>query len=104
MASAGRTNEQTHRPTADGDKDLVKYADIDATFYFSRTISTYADDKITLPDEEHSGYANHGIGANDVVAPGLAYPFCRRGPLGAAGLRPSVCRHFNQIKTIYLLR
>ncbi len=66
----------------------MKYADIGATFYFSRTRSTYADDKITLQDEDHSGYANHGIGTDDVVAPGLAYPFCGRGLLGAAGLAP----------------
>ena len=38
----------------DGDKDLVKYADIGATYYFNRNMSTYVDYKINLLDEDDS--------------------------------------------------
>ncbi|TLI87740.1 hypothetical protein FEK46_23135, partial [Escherichia sp. E4736] len=30
----------------DGDKDLVKYADVGATYYFNKNMSTYVDYKI----------------------------------------------------------
>ncbi|MCS4269589.1 MULTISPECIES: porin OmpC [Raoultella] len=59
----------------DGDKDLVKYADIGATYYFNRNMSTYVDYKINLLDEDDSFYANNGIGTDDVVALGLVYQF-----------------------------
>ncbi|HHL2823968.1 TPA: porin OmpC [Citrobacter murliniae] len=59
----------------DGDKDLVKYADIGATYYFNKNMSTYVDYKINLLDEDDSFYANNGITTDDVVALGLVYQF-----------------------------
>ena len=59
----------------DGDKDLVKYADIGATYYFNRNMSTYVDYKINLLDEDDSFYSNNGISTDDVVALGLVYQF-----------------------------
>ncbi|HEI8401648.1 TPA: porin OmpC [Citrobacter freundii] len=38
----------------DGDKDLVKYADVGATYYFNKNFSTYVDYKINLLDEDDS--------------------------------------------------
>ena len=59
----------------DGDKDLVKYADVGATYYFNKNMSTYVDYKINLLDEDDSFYANNGISTDDVVALGLVYQF-----------------------------
>ncbi|CAM3412617.1 Outer membrane protein N [Klebsiella spallanzanii] len=59
----------------DGDKDLVKYADVGATYYFNRNMSTYVDYKINLLDEDDSFYSNRGISTDDVVALGLVYQF-----------------------------
>ncbi|MDM2931123.1 porin OmpC [Citrobacter sp. Cm046] len=59
----------------DGDKDLVKYADVGATYYFNKNMSTYVDYKINLLDEDDSFYANNGITTDDVVALGLVYQF-----------------------------
>ena len=59
----------------DGDKDLVKYADIGATYYFNKNMSTYVDYKINLLDEDDSFYAKNGIATDDVVALGLVYQF-----------------------------
>ncbi|MCU6406928.1 porin OmpC [Enterobacter quasiroggenkampii] len=58
-----------------GDQDLVKYADIGATYYFNKNMSTYVDYKINLLDEDDSFYKNNGIGTDDVVALGLVYQF-----------------------------
>ena len=58
-----------------GDKDLVKYVDIGATYYFNRNMSTYVDYKINLLDEDDSFYSNNGISTDDVVALGLVYQF-----------------------------
>ena len=68
----------------DGDKDLVKYADIGATYYFNRNMSTYVDYKINLLDEDDSFYSNNGISTDDVVALGLA------GEIGRASCRERV--------------
>ncbi|TKU04597.1 porin OmpC, partial [Citrobacter sp. wls831] len=57
----------------DGDKDLVKYADVGATYYFNKNMSTYVDYKINLLDEDDSFYANNGISTDDVVALGMVY-------------------------------
>lgn len=57
------------------DKDLVKYADVGATYYFNKNMSTYVDYKINLLDEDDSFYKNNGIGTDDVVALGLVYQF-----------------------------
>lgn len=61
--------------TSDGDKDLVKYADIGATYYFNRNMSTYIDYKINLLDEDDHFYSDNGISTDDVVALGLVYQF-----------------------------
>ena len=58
-----------------GAQDLVKYADIGATYYFNKNMSTYVDYKINLLDEDDNFYKNNGIGTDDVVALGLVYQF-----------------------------
>ena len=60
---------------ADNDKDLVKYADIGATYYFNKNMSTYVDYKINLLDEDDSFYSRNDIATDDVVALGLVYQF-----------------------------
>ncbi len=57
------------------DKDPVKYADVGATYYFNKNMSTYVDYKINLLDEDDSFYKNNGIGTDDIVALGLVYQF-----------------------------
>ncbi|MEG1124988.1 MAG: porin, partial [Citrobacter sp.] len=61
----------------DGDKDLVKYADVGATYYFNKNFSTYVDYKINLLDEDDSFYnKDHAdISTDDVVALGMVYQF-----------------------------
>ncbi|ASE84618.1 TPA: porin OmpC [Citrobacter koseri] len=59
----------------DGDKDLVKYADVGATYYFNKNMSTYVDYKINLLDEDDQFYKNAGISTDDVVALGMVYQF-----------------------------
>jgi len=58
-----------------GDKDLVKYMDIGATYYFNKNMSTYVDYKINLLDGNDSFYKNNGIGTDNIVATGLVYQF-----------------------------
>ena len=57
------------------DKDLVKYMDVGATYYFNRNMSTYVDYKINLLDEDDSFYESNGIATDDIVAVGLVYQF-----------------------------
>jgi outer membrane protein N len=57
------------------DKDLVKYADIGATYYFNKNMSTYVDYKINLLDEDDQFYKDSGISTDDIVALGLVYQF-----------------------------
>ncbi|KNC09763.1 porin [Klebsiella sp. RIT-PI-d] len=57
------------------DKDLVKYVDVGATYYFNKNMSTYVDYKINLLDEDDSFYADNGIATDDIVAVGLVYQF-----------------------------
>src|SRR5690606_41292648 len=54
-----------------GDQDLVKYADVGATYYFNKNMSTYVDYKINLLDEDDSFYKNNRISTGDVGALGL---------------------------------
>ena len=61
--------------STDGDKYLVKYADIGATYYFNKNMSTYVDYKINLLDEDDSFYTRNDISTDDVVALGLVYQF-----------------------------
>ncbi|EMF0719371.1 porin OmpC [Citrobacter sp. Marseille-Q6884] len=65
----------TYNGNAGQDKDLVKYADIGATYYFNKNMSTYVDYKINLLDEDDSFYKDAGISTDDVVAVGLVYQF-----------------------------
>lgn len=58
-----------------GDKDLVKYVDVGATYYFNKNMSTYVDYKINLLDEDDSFYESNGISTDDIVALGLVYQF-----------------------------
>ena len=73
----------------DGDKDLVKYADIGATYYFNKNMSTYVDYKINLLDEDDSFYTRNNISTDDVVALGLVLPVLIPQPAGNSGL--SLC-------------
>jgi outer membrane protein N len=57
------------------DKDLVKYADIGATYYFNKNMSTYVDYKINLLDNDDQFYKDAGIATDDIVALGLVYQF-----------------------------
>ncbi|MDN8599103.1 porin OmpC [Citrobacter sp. S2-9] len=57
------------------DKDLVKYVDIGATYYFNKNMSTYVDYKINLLDNDDQFYADNGIATDDIVAVGLVYQF-----------------------------
>ena len=57
------------------DKDLVKYVDVGATYYFNKNMSTYVDYKINLLDEDDQFYADNGIATDDIVAVGLVYQF-----------------------------
>ena len=58
-----------------GDKDLVKYASVGATYYFNKNFSTYVDYKINLLDEDDSFYTRNDISTDDTVALGMVYQF-----------------------------
>ena len=62
-------------PFTGGDKDLVKYMRLGATYYFNKNMSTYVDYKINLLDGNDSFYADNGINTDNVVALGLVYQF-----------------------------
>ena len=57
------------------DKDLVKYMDVGATYYFNRNMSTYVDYKINLLDGNDDFYKENGISTDNIVALGLVYQF-----------------------------
>ncbi|ELY3900895.1 porin OmpC [Klebsiella aerogenes] len=57
------------------DKDLVKYMDVGATYYFNRNMSTYVDYKINLLDGNDDFYKDNGISTDNIVALGLVYQF-----------------------------
>jgi len=57
------------------DKDLVKYADVGATYYFNKNFSAYVDYKINLLDEDDAFYSTNGISTDDVVGIGMVYQF-----------------------------
>ncbi|WP_314138195.1 porin OmpC [Buttiauxella noackiae] len=75
LMSKGKDLTATNNSSVTGDKDLVKYADIGATYYFNKNMSTYVDYKINLLDENDSFYKNNGISTDDIVALGLVYQF-----------------------------
>ncbi|MNL43047.1 Outer membrane protein N precursor [compost metagenome] len=57
------------------DKDLVKYADVGASYYFNKNMSIYADYKINLLDEDDLFYQANGISTDDITAVGMVYQF-----------------------------
>ena len=57
------------------DKDLVKYMDVGATYYFNRNMSTYVDYKINLLVGNDDFYKDNGISTDNIVALGLVYQF-----------------------------
>jgi len=57
------------------DQDLVKYAEVGATYYFNKNMSAYVDYKINLLDEDDSFYSSNGIATDDITAVGLVYQF-----------------------------
>jgi outer membrane protein N len=59
----------------DSDKDLVKYLDLGATYYFNKNMSTYVDYKINLLDGNDDFYKDNGIATDNIVALGLVYQF-----------------------------
>ncbi|EPC3700443.1 porin OmpC [Escherichia coli] len=56
-------------------KDLVKYVEVGATYYFNKNMSTYVDYKINLLDNDDDFYEANGIATDDIVAVGLVYQF-----------------------------
>ncbi|WP_034949703.1 porin OmpF [Erwinia oleae] len=54
-----------------GDADLIKYADVGATYYFNKNMSTYVDYQINLLDDDNP----LGLNTDDTVAVGLVYQF-----------------------------
>ena len=59
----------------DDSKDLVNYADVGATYYFNKNMSTYVDYKINLLDNDDNFYSRNNINTDDVVALGMVYQF-----------------------------
>jgi len=57
------------------DKDLVKYTDIGATYYFNQNMSTYVDYKINLLDKDDHFYKRNGISTDNILAMGMVYQF-----------------------------
>ncbi|MGZ0748824.1 porin OmpC [Kluyvera sichuanensis] len=68
-------NTDTNKDIAGGDKDLVKYLDLGATYYFNKNMSTYVDYKINLLDGNDNFYADNGIATDNIVGVGLVYQF-----------------------------
>ncbi|MEE4406742.1 porin OmpC [Enterobacter mori] len=58
-----------------GDKDLIKYIDIGANYYFNKNMSSYVDYKVNLLDGNDDFYKDNGIGTDNIVALGLVYEF-----------------------------
>ncbi|MEB5924145.1 porin OmpC [Franconibacter pulveris 1160] len=56
-------------------KDLVKYADVGASWYLNKNFLTYVDYKINLLEEEDNFYRNNGIATDDIVGVGMVYQF-----------------------------
>jgi outer membrane protein N len=68
-------NGNNNLVAAGGDKDLVKYMDLGATYYFNKNMSTYVDYKINLLDGNDNFYADNGIATDNIVGMGLVYQF-----------------------------
>ena len=74
LQSKGKDLYNTNGTSA-GDKDLVKYMDIGATYYFNKNMSTYVDYKINLLDGNDNFYQQNGISTDNITALGLVYQF-----------------------------
>ncbi|HHZ4655059.1 TPA: porin OmpC [Salmonella enterica] len=59
------------RNTGYGDFDLVKYADVGATYNFNKNMSAYVDYKINLLKADNPA----GLNTDNIVATGLVYQF-----------------------------
>ncbi|EFQ6373711.1 porin OmpC [Salmonella enterica] len=59
------------RNTGYGDFDLVKYADVGATYNFNKNMSAYVDYKINLLKSDNPA----GLNTGNIVATGLVYQF-----------------------------
>ncbi|EBV5086383.1 porin OmpC [Salmonella enterica subsp. enterica serovar Ball] len=59
------------RNTGYGDFDLVKYADVGATYEFNKNMSAYVDYKINLLKDNNPA----GLNTDNIVATGLVYQF-----------------------------
>ncbi|MDY3572432.1 porin OmpC [Enterobacter hormaechei] len=59
----------------DSDKDLVKYIDIGATYYFNKNMYSYVDYKINLLDGNDDFYKHNDIATDNTVALALVYEF-----------------------------
>lgn len=57
------------------DKDLVKYADVGASWYLNKNFLTYVDYKINLLDEDDNFYRNNGMATDDILGVGMVYQF-----------------------------
>lgn len=57
-----------------GDRDLVKYIDVGAAYYFNKNMSAIIDYKINLLDETDFTQAA-GISTDNILAVGLTYQF-----------------------------
>jgi len=77
LQSKGKDLNTTTNDTkaVNGDKDLVKYMDIGATYYFNKNMSTYVDYKINLLDGNDDFYKDNGISTDNIVGLGLVYQF-----------------------------
>lgn len=54
-----------------GNADLIKYAEVGATYYFNKNMSTYVDYQINLLNDDNP----LGLNTDDTVAVGLVYQF-----------------------------
>lgn len=77
LQSKGKNlNQDANIPGLDNNKDLVKYVDIGATYYFNKNMSTYVDYKINLLNKNDTDlYKAVGINTDNIVATGLVYQF-----------------------------
>ena len=76
LQSKGKDLVQEFNGAMYNNKDLVKYVDVGATYYFNKNMSTYVDYKINLLNENDSPFYNAvGIATDNIVATGLVYQF-----------------------------
>ncbi|WP_023489325.1 porin OmpC [Serratia sp. DD3] len=76
LESKGRNLGRDVGDSANNNRDLVKYVDIGATYYFNKNMSTYVDYKINLLNDNDSDfYKAAGITTDNIVATGLVYQF-----------------------------